>query len=112
LDDSILREINGQVTNEMNARLALDGITVSTATDVVLRSIALNKGFAAVMRRMVADGTRAGAVNVDGGSSGSDPMALINESEVKAEKMLVQYIRSHLPSTQKRLWAQKVNEHG
>ena len=62
------------------------------------------------MWRMIADGTRAGAINTDGGGSTSDQMALINEAEAKAEKMLVGYIKEHLPSTRQRLWAFKVNE--
>jgi len=110
--DSVLHEILGQATNEMNARLALDGIIVGSASDINLRSICLNKSIAMVMRRMIADGTRAGAINVDGGASVNDAMILANEREAKAEQMLTWYAREHLPSTRKRLWAQKVNEHG
>jgi len=111
LTDSVLHEILGQATNEINSRLAMDGITVSSASDINLRAIGLNKAFAMVMRRMLADGTRSGSINTDGGSS-PDPMVLANERETMAETQLKAYIREHLPSTRKRLWAFKVNEHG
>jgi len=90
----------------------MDGVTVASASDINLRAICLNKSIAMVMRRMIADGTRAGSVNVDGGVAVNDAMILANEREAKAEQMLTWYIREHLPSTRKRLWAQKVNEHG
>ena len=112
LSDSVLHEILGQATNEMNGRLAMDGVTVASASDINLRAICLNKSIAMVMHRMIADGTRAGSVNVDGGVAVNDAMVLANEREAKAEQMLAWYIREHLPSTRKRLWAQKVNEHG
>jgi hypothetical protein len=111
LPEAALHEILGQATNEINSRLAMDGITVSSASDINLRAIGLNKAFAMVMRRMFADGTRSGSINTDGGSS-PDPMVLANERELKAEEQLKWYIREHLPSTRKRLWAFKVNEHG
>lgn len=112
LPAAALAEIIGQASNEINSRLILDGITVGVSSDPILSAICLNKSYAFVMRRMFADGTRAGSVNTDGGGSGPNPMDLANERETQAEKMLVQYIRSHLPSTQRRLWVQKVNEHG
>jgi hypothetical protein len=112
LPEAAIHEILGQATNEINSRLAMDGITVSSASDINLRAIGLNKAFAMVMRRMFADGTRAGSVNTDGGGSGPDPMTLANEREAMAETQLKWYIREHLPSTRKRLWAQKVNPHG
>jgi hypothetical protein len=111
LTEAVLHEILGQATNEINSRLAMDGITVSSASDINLRAIGLNKAFAMVMRRMFADGTRSGSINTDGGSS-PDPMILANERETMAETQLKAYIREHLPSTRKRLWAFKVNEHG
>lgn len=111
LPDAAIHEILGQATNEINSRLAMDGVTVSSASDINLRAIGLNKAFAMVMRRMFADGTRAGSVNTDGGSS-PDPMVLANEREAMAETQLKAYIREHLPSTRKRLWVQKVNVHG
>jgi len=111
LTEAVLHEILGQATNEINSRLAMDGITVSSASDINLRAIGLNKAFAMVMRRMFADGTRSGSINTDGGSS-PDPMILANERETMAETQLKVYIREHLPSTRKRLWAFKVNEHG
>jgi len=112
LSDAILMEIIGQASGEINARLALDGIALTNADDPIIASICREKAKAGVMWRMIADGTRSGSINVDGGSSMGDTLALIEKSEAKAEKMLVQYIRVHLPSSQKRLWAQKVNEHG
>lgn len=111
LSDAILAEIIGQASNEINNRLAVDGITVAS-TDAVLAAICRNKSIAGVMRRMIADGTRMGAVTVDGITTGDNPNTMIREVEAKAEKMLDYYVIANRPSNRKRLWALKVNAHG
>jgi hypothetical protein len=112
LSDDILMEILSQSSRHINNSLATSGITVDQAGDRSLQAICLEKATAALIRRMILDGTRAGSINVDGHASSSELMALINECETRSEQALIAYSKEHLPSTRKRIWAQKVNAHG
>lgn len=108
LSDTVLREILGQATNEMQARLEADGVIVSITQDPVLRSICLKKAQATMLLRYVLNGSFAGSVAVDGVTSQINPSTMIKQLDDAAEEMLQAFVRNHLPADRSRGWIVKV----
>lgn len=109
LADDVLHEILGQASEEINARLALDEVVIEDATDPALKAICILKAKAGILSRLQLDGTRAGAVTVDGITATENLPAAMQMYESQAEAMLKSYIRNHLPTGTYKYLVQKLN---
>jgi len=110
--DDVIMEILAHSTRRLNTRLSNAGITVSVAGDRTLQSICLDYAVAQLITRYKMDGTVVGSVNVDGFSNQPNLLDHIKYYNDRANEELAMYISTHLPSTYKRVWAQKMNAHG
>lgn len=110
--DDVLMEILAQSTRRLNTRLSAGGISITQAGNRTLQAICLDYATAQLITRYKLDGTAQGAVSVDGITNQPNLLDHIKYYNDRADEQLRMYIQENLPSTRRRLWAQKVNEHG
>ena len=108
LSTDIQGAIIAQADREINARLALAGLSAS-ASDDTLKAASLNLSIAGVMTRLRADGSKPSSLKVGDISMGDNIDAAITELKTRADESITAYIRSNGTYSRDRWYIRKVN---
>lgn len=94
LDDAILSEILDQADREVNARLALAGIS-APASDDTLKAASLNLSIAGVLTRTGLDGSHPSGITIGDISVSDNPDTAKVDLRTKANELIDSYIKTH-----------------